>query len=59
MKGCFACSTFGLSRNHAVDFLCYDRMNRINRMRDEISNGGFDSLFGDDSDSQVSILGIL
>jgi hypothetical protein len=34
-------------------------MNKIDRMRDEVGNAGFDSLFGDDSDSRYSILRIL
>jgi hypothetical protein len=34
-------------------------MNQINRIRDQVGNPGFDSLFGDDSDSRFSILQIL
>jgi hypothetical protein len=48
-----------LTRNHAVGFPYYDKMNKINWMRDEVGNAGFDSLFGDDSGSRFSILRIL
>jgi hypothetical protein len=37
----------------------YERMNKINRIRDEVGNAGFDSLSDDDSDSRFLILRIL
>lgn len=44
------------SASHAVDFLCYDGMNKINRMGEEVSRADPDSLLGDDSDRRLSIL---